>query len=245
MDDVSPTNPLERALLDATRGGDPEPLFERLAHDELYVPAQGDAPAGSPGADRPLAADEEIALPVFEHAGERYVAAFTSERRLRDGAPQVARSVRATGADLAAVWPPGHHLALNPGTELSAAIDEHDVRALAGGHELHGRQEATVGAPDREPEELWERLRAWAGGQPEVRAAYRALVLVHAAGEEPRLVVALDLAPDADPGRLLQAGADALGGEAAFTLLDRSGDDPLSGWMLAQSQAIYAREASV
>lgn len=239
MDDVSPTNPLEQALLDASRGGDAEALFERLASDELLLPAQGDEPVAGEG---PIAADEEIALPVFEHEGERYVAAFTSEEQLRRGAPRVGRYVSASGADLAAVWPPGHHLALNPGAELGAAIDEHDVRALAGGHELHGRQEATVGAPEDEPEELWERLRAWAAQRPEVRAAYRALVLVHAEGEQPRLVVALDLEPDADPDHVLQAGADALDGEAAFTQLDRGGDDPLSGWMLAQSHAIYERE---
>lgn len=237
MEDVRPTNPLEQALLDASSGGDAEALFERLAHDELYLPAQGPPPRSGEG---PMAADAEIALPVFEHEGERYVAAFTSEEQLRRGAPQVGRYVCATGADLAAVWPPGHHLALNPGSDLGVAVSEHDVRALAGGHELHGGREATVGAPEDEPEHLWRVLRAWAGEQPEVRAAYRALVLVHAEGEEPQLVVALDLEEEADPGRVLQAGADALGGEAAFMLLDRSGEDELSAWMLAQSRAIYA-----
>ncbi|HEU4658331.1 MAG TPA: enhanced serine sensitivity protein SseB C-terminal domain-containing protein, partial [Capillimicrobium sp.] len=184
----------------------------------------------------------EVSLPVFEHDGERFVPVFTSAQRLGEGAPGARRYLRATGADLAAIWPPGHHLALNPGTGLSVAVREDDVRALGGTSNIPAGAELTVGAPAEEPEALWERLRAWAATMPEVRTAHRALVLVHGGGDDPRLVVALDLDAEADPGRILQAGADALGGEAAFTLLDPSGEDPLSGWMLTHSPALYRRD---
>jgi hypothetical protein len=238
VDDPTPANPLEQAMLEASRGGDPDPLFALLASAELYVPAPGQAP--QEGAQE-LAPGDHVALPVFEHQGERFVPAFTSLEALQVGAPDIERYVRATAADLARMWPGGHHLALNPGAGLSVAIAEDDVRALGGAQRIPAGAELTLGAPAAEPEELWERLRAWAATTPEVRAAHRALVLVHDTDADPQLVVALDLEPDADPGRILNAGAEALGGEAAFTLLDPGGDDPLSGWMLEQGHPLYVR----
>lgn len=238
MTDFTPSNPLEQALLDASLSGESDALFERLASDQLYIPAQGEAPADG---EAPLAADEELELPVFEHEGERFVPVFTSVEQLQAGAPGADRYVRASGADLASAWPPGHHLALNPGAALSVAIGEEDVRTLAGEERIEAGSQVTVGSPSEEPEELWERLRAWAATVPEVRAAHRALVLVDAPGEQARLVVALDVDPTADPGRILNAGAEAVAGEAAFTLLDPDGDDPLSAWMLAQRHPLYER----
>ncbi|HEY8584631.1 MAG TPA: enhanced serine sensitivity protein SseB C-terminal domain-containing protein [Capillimicrobium sp.] len=238
MTDFTPSNPLEQALLDASRTGSSDELFELLATEQLYLPAQGDAPAEG---EAPLTQDDELELPVFEHEGERFVPVFTSVEQLQQGAPGAGRYVRASGADLASVWPAGHHLALNPGGDLSVAIGEEDVRGLAGQGAVPDDAEVTIGSPAEEPQELWDRLRAWAREVPEVLAAHRALVLVHAPGEEPQLVVALDLDPSADPGRILNAGADELAGEAAFTLLDRDGDDPLSAWMMAQGQPLYTR----
>ncbi len=231
MTDFQPSNALEATLLAASRGEDAEPFLDRLASDPLFVPAQGDPTADG---DRELEPGEQVALPVFEHEGRRFVPAFTSLEQLERGAPRAGRYLRASGADLASIWPAGHDLALNPGGDLGVALPEEDVRALDPEGDL------TIGAPAEEPEELWERLRAWAAGEPAVLVAHRAVVLP--AGErDPRLVVGLELERDADAGRVLQAGADALDRVAAFTLVDPRAEDPLGAWMLEHARPLYVR----
>ena len=238
MTDFTPENPLEVALLAASQGEDAEVFLDRLARDPLFVPAQGEAPADG---ERELQAGQEVVLPVFEHEGRRFVPVFTSLTQLERGAPQAMRYLRASGADLAAIWPPGHDLALNPGGGLGVALPEDDVRTLSPEQRIPAGSELTVGAPAEEPEELWDEVRTWAAAQPEVRAAHRALVLL--AGEtEPQLVVGVELEPASDPRRILQTGAEALEGAAAFTLVDpQADDDPLGSWMLRQARPIYTR----
>jgi hypothetical protein len=237
----TPANPLEQVLLEVTESGEHGRFLATLATEPVFLPA----PGGDGGAERerPLDDEEGFALPVFEHDGERFVAVFTSLEQLDQGAPGAPAFVRATGAELAAVWPEGHGLAVNPGGELGAGIAEEDVQALAAAATLGGA-DLTVGAPSPEPDPLWVALRTWAAGEPAVVAAHRALVLVHEPGQEPALVVGLDLELEDgdDPGPLLRAGAEALGGVAAFTLLDRTGADPVSEWWLERDAPVYARD---
>jgi hypothetical protein len=238
MTDFVPENSLERALLAASEGGSPDALIASLAAEALYVPAQGPAPGeDDPAAEgeQQLTAGTEVSLPVFVHEGRRLVPVFTSVTQFELGAPGAERYVRATGADLAAIWPAGHAMAVNAGGALSVAIPEEDVRGMAGGDEL------TIGAPAAEPEALWERLRAFAADRPEIVSAHRALVLVHAEGAEPQLVVGLVIDPDADPVPVLEACAEALTGESAVMRVDPEGDDPIGAWMLAQSAPLYER----
>ena len=88
---------------------------------------------------------------------------------------------------------------------------------------------------------MWDDLRAWAAGEPAVRSAHRALVLVHAPGQQPQMVVGVELDDDADEDGVLSRGAQALGGAAAFTRLDPAGNDPVSQWLLEQAQPLYVR----
>jgi hypothetical protein len=233
-------NPLEQVLLEATESGEHGRFLATLATEPVFLPAPG---GDGEGRERALDVGEGVELPVFEHDGERFVAVFTSLEQLDRSAPGGAPFVRATGEQLAAIWPQGHGLAVNPGGELGVAIAEEDVQALAAAAALGGA-DLTVGAPTPEPEPLWVALRTWAAGEPAVVAAHRALVLVHEAGQEPALVVGLDLElPEgSDPGPLLRAGAEALGGVAAFTLLDPSGADPVSEWWLDRDAPVYARD---
>jgi hypothetical protein len=235
----TPANPLEQVLLEATESGEHGRFLASLATEPVFLPAPG-----GDGEDRELASDAEevVELPVFEHDGGRFVAAFTSVQQLDASASGAPAYRRATGEELAAIWPEGHGLAVNPGGELGVAIAEEDVRALAMAAALGGA-DLTVGAPTPEPEPLWVALRSWAEQEPAVVAAHRALVLVHEPGQEPALVVGLDLELEegGDPGPLLRAGAEALGGVAAFTLLDRTGADPVSEWWLERDAPVYAR----
>lgn len=239
----TPANPLEQVLLEVSESGEHGQFLLALAANPVYIPAQGEE---GDDRERPLDAGEEVELPVFEHEGTRFVAAFTSLEQLEAGAAGSAHYLRLDGAELAAIWPQGHALAVNPGGDLGVAISEEDVDALAAAAAAGGA-DLTVGAPSPEPEPLWTALRAWAAGVPEVAAAYRALVLVHAPGEEPALVVGLALDADAlgadgDPSPILTAGAEALGGVAAFTLLDPTGADPLSQYWLERGAPLYTRD---
>jgi hypothetical protein len=227
-----PGNPLEQVLLDASQGADPQELLAALAANPVFIPAASPGVAG----ELELRAGATVELPVFEHQGQRYVPVFTAQDRVgADG------YLRLTGEDLAAIWPAGHALAINPGEELSLALPEADVRALNGGVEhIPAGSDITVGVPSEEPEALWDALRSWAAAQPAVRAAHRALVLVHAPGQEPQLVVGLELDAGADE-RLLSAGAQVLDGAAAFTRVDPAGNDPVSQWWLDQAAPIYVR----
>jgi hypothetical protein len=234
----TPANPLEQVLLEVSQSGEHGRFLAAVALNPLFIPAQGGA-----GEDRERALDEgeEVHLPVFEHQDTRFVAVFTSLEQLERSSPGAPHYLRATGEDLATIWPEGHALAVNPGGDLGVAITEEDVHAMAAAAALGGA-DLTVGAPDPEPEPLWVALRAWAAEQPAVAAAHRALVLVHEPGEQPALVVGLELDPGTDASALLTAGATALGGVAAFTLLDPEGNDPVSQWWLERRSPIYARE---
>jgi hypothetical protein len=237
----TPANPLEQVLLEVTESGEHGRFLATLATHPVFLPA----PGGDGGErERPLEGDEALELPVFEHDGTRFVAAFTSLEQLDRSASGAPPFRRATGEELAAIWPEGHGLAVNPGGDLGVAIAEEDVQALAAAAALGGA-DLTVGAPTPEPEPLWVALRSWAAREPAVAAAHRALVLVHEPGEEPALVVGLDLELEegADPGPLLRAGAEALGGVAAFTLLDPTGADPISQWWLERDAPVYTRGA--
>jgi hypothetical protein len=234
----TPANPLEQVLLEVSESGEHGRFLAALAVNPVFIPAQG---GGGDDRERALGAGEEVELPVFEHDGTRFVAVFTSLEQLERSAAGSPHYLRADGAELANIWPDGHALAVNPGGDLGVAITEQDVHALAAAAAAGGA-DLTVGAPTPEPEPLWTALRAWAAAEPAVAAAHRALVLVHAPGEEPALVVGLELDEGADPGALLNAGAEALGGVAAFTLLDPAGGDPLSQWWLERQAPIYTRE---
>jgi hypothetical protein len=119
-----PENALERALLAASEGGDAGAFLAELRNAEVLVPSD------EPG-DRTPAEGEEIDLPVFSHEDRRWVAAFTSDTQLRRGVPDAAGRLRLLGADLAAMWPPGVGLAVNPGGDLGVGLPEETVRALA------------------------------------------------------------------------------------------------------------------
>jgi hypothetical protein len=234
----TPVNPLEQVLLDVSESGEHEQFLAALAANPVFVPGQ--APPAD-GQEHELGEGDEVELPVFEHEGTRFVPVFTSLEQLEIGAPDAASYVRASGEDLASIWPEGLALAINPGGELSVAIPEEDVRALSATEHIPAGSDLTVGAPAEEPEELWATLRAWAATVPALRSAHRALVLVHAPGREPQLVVGLELDERVDPGVVLNAGAEALDGAAAFTLYDPDGDDPLSQWWREKGSPLYSR----
>ena len=85
MTDFTPENSLEEALLRASEGGEPGPFLAVLGAEQLYPPSNVSVPDEG---ERKLSAGSDLALPVFEHDGQRFVVGFTSLAQLEQGAPQ-------------------------------------------------------------------------------------------------------------------------------------------------------------
>jgi hypothetical protein len=234
---IEPANPLEEALLAASRGGDAGEFLDALRDHEVLVPYED-----PPAEERPLEEGDEVALPLIEREGARYVPVFTSPEQMAIGAPNIPRALRLTGLSLARVWPAGVGMAINPGAELGVALPEDTVRGLLGGvdERIPAGTTLKIGAPTHEPETAWQALRAWAAGRPEVLAAHRAVVIAEGPDERAHLMVGLELAPGADVEALCRAAAEAVGGGIGVTPVERDGD-PISDWMLEHDEPVYRR----
>jgi hypothetical protein len=235
------SNQLQQALVVASEGGSFDAVMHRLATDDVFVPVPGEP---MPGGDREVPPGTAVTLGITEaEDGGPMVPAFTSLAALDRGVPGEGRYVRATGGALATAWPPGHGLVLDPGGDPSVAIPEDTVRALPRIAAFPNGGEVSVGEPADDPEELWDLVREWAVDEPEVLVAYRAIIQVQEPGHPAQLVVGLELAADADVGRLLKDGEDAVDREALFLPVDPTGADPLAAWMVEQSTPVYTRDA--
>jgi hypothetical protein len=160
---------------------------------------------------------------VFTADGRDYAAAFSSIDRFRSfaaGTPFVRVAVRA----LAANWPDGLGLVVNPASEPSVTMDSRQVRSLAamraGGNRVEPAGTGVrVGAPEPGlPADAVAVLRSCVAASADVTAAYP---LAWAAGDDrPRLVIGLRLVADAADGAVPRFAADAAAREPRFGSLD-------------------------
>jgi SseB protein N-terminal domain/SseB protein C-terminal domain len=220
-----PANELERALEEAFKTGAREALLTALREAEVLLPSHG-----------PPAPDGSVQLAAGEHDGRPFLVGFTSAQQLRKAAGELASHVRATGAELAALMPAGHDLALNPGGDLGVTLPEADVRALGGTVTIGPGTPLEVGAPAEEPHEAIAALREFAEAHADVLAAYRAAVSIE--GGPAQLVVGLHLRAGANQPATIDACGRALGGAAGVMVLDPEGEDPISAWML-RDEPVY------
>jgi hypothetical protein len=216
-----PANTLEQALDDAFKTGERDAFMLALRESEVLLPSAG-----------PPAADGAVQLAAGEHEGRRFLVGFTSAQQLRKAAGDVASHVRATGAEIAALLPPGHDLAINPGGDLGVTLPEADVRSLGGTLTIPPGTPVEVGAPVEEPAEVVEALRAFAAAHADVVAAHRAVVRV--ADQPGQLVVGLELRAGINPQAVIDACARAIHGGAGVMAVDPGGGDPISAWMLRE-----------
>jgi hypothetical protein len=205
------------AALRATAAGEAAPgvLLAAVRDGELLVPVTA-----------------EGELPVLEHGGRRFVPAFTSAEHLAAARPPgTAGAVARSGAQLAADWPAGVGLALNPGAALGVGRPEAEVRALAGapGERLQ------VGAPATEPPGLRAALTAWVAGRDDVRAVH--VALVRRGDAEPELVLGLEPARAQGARAAAAAPADAFSGAPVVLVEDRA-PDPVARWMRDRAQPL-------
>lgn len=104
-----------------------------------------------------------------------------------------------------------------------------------------GEPELLIGEPKEEPVELLDAVRRFAEGRPEIRAAYRALLLHAPAAQEP--VIGFALAGDADAAAVIAAAAtaarDAGFEQLALLALD---DGPVARFLVERTQPFFTRD---
>lgn len=201
-----PENALEDALLAARENGDLDHLLVRLALADVFIPS------AEPGPDEETRvtarAGEQLALPVIELDGASYVPVFTSETQLGRFRPEGGGYLRLPGRALSAVTPDDVGVAVNPGGDLGLSLTPAQLAGLATAEPGDPEAEFLIGEPREEPTELLEAIARFAEKQPEVLAAYRAL-LVRRRGAEPEHVIGLELGAGVDAETVIDAAAEA------------------------------------
>lgn len=185
---------------------------------------------------------------MLTHDGGQYVPVFTSQQQLLRARPGEGGYRRIEGRALARIVPGDLGLALNPGGDLAVALPPEAVRGLGedigqGPGTIPAGAEVMVGAPAEERPDVHEAVAAFAREHAEVRAAYRALVLVREAGERPRYVIGLELEPSADQDALLSATLAAAaavdGPPPEMVPVDREHPTQITRWMLEVGGPFY------
>lgn len=122
MSSESPASALEVALTATLGQGEQDALFLALATGEIVLPQMEEDPAG-----------EGLTLPYIERMGTRYALVFSSRQRLAEFGLDPHGVVTMRGDQLAAAWPQDEEiwLAIDPGTDHSAALSPQSVRELA------------------------------------------------------------------------------------------------------------------
>jgi hypothetical protein len=228
-----PENELEEALLVAAQSGRMAILVTALANADVYLPV----------ADSSVAAGE-LPLPTLKHDGS--VPIFSSPTQLLRFAPAGSPCLRVEGRALAAEWPAGRSLALNPGGDLGAVLEPDEVLAIRDAPQAQ-QPGYLIGEPADEPAELLAAVCAAVKRLPDVRAAYRGLLLRRAADRaEPVIGVQLETGANVDPvvdavaaaGR--RAGAVSL---AVLPIVDGGGEHPIARFLLDRTAAFYVRKS--
>jgi hypothetical protein len=180
---------------------------------DLYVPGERE--------------DGGFALPVVDVDGMRAVPAFSSLEGLARYRPHGGGYVKLETRALPAIWPDGCGLLL----DLRVTLTADQVASLADAPSL------LIGEPREEPIEVLEAMRSFAAARPEVRAAYRAL-LVHG---EPEPVVGLEVAPGAEARAVVEAAGVAAraAGIERLALLAIGDGGPVAEFLVRRTEPFY------
>ena len=225
-----PENALEDALLAARETDDLALLLRALADADVYLAADGDEPS----------------LPVLRIGGRPFVPVFTSLTQLARFRPEGGGYVKLAGRALPATWPGGMGLALNPGGDFGLPLGpEHVARLRSAPPATADEGGFLLGVPKEEPAALLAAVARFAESRPEVRAAYRAL-LVRRPGTRPEPVVGLELAHEADAHAVVEAAAEAARAAgvdrlALLPLGPHGADDPVARFLVEKTKPFYER----
>jgi SseB protein C-terminal domain/SseB protein N-terminal domain len=230
-------NALEEALLAARGRGNVEPLLPVLADADIYLPAPG----------RPTSEVREVPLALVDAGGEAFVPVFSSLAALARYRPDGGGYLRLVGRALGDAVPNGYPVVIDPGTELAVPLRPDDLARLRDVPPREGEADLLIGEPREEPADAIEAIRRFSARRPEIRAAYRALLVLRP-GTEAEPVIGLELDPDADGEAVVRdaaevartAGIDSL----AFVPLDAdAAKSPVGRFLRERTKPFYRRES--
>jgi hypothetical protein len=229
-------NALQAALLSARRHGDIEPLLPVLADAEVYLPT----PEGV-GDDA-----REVPLALVREGGDDFVPVFSSLTALARYLPKGGGFLRLSGRALAVAVPEGYPAVVDPGSELAVPLQPDDLARLRDVPPHEGDADLLIGEPREEPREALEAIRRFAARRPEVRAAYRALLVLRP-GTEAEPVIGLELDPGSDGDAIVRDAAEAARAAGIETLalvpLEAGGaEDAVSRFLRGRTEPFYTRE---
>jgi hypothetical protein len=230
-------NALEQALLAARRRGDVEALLPVLADSDVYLPT----PEGI-GDDA-----REVPLGLVREGGDAFVPVFSSLTALARFLPKGGGFLRLSGRALAVAVPGGHPVVLDPGSELAVPLHTDDLERLRDVPPQESEADLLIGEPREEPREALEAIRRFAAGRPEVRAAYRALLVLRP-GTDAEPVIGLELDPGSDGDAVIRDAAEAARAAGVQTLalvpFEADGaEDAVSRFLRGRTEPFYTRES--
>lgn len=248
MPAFEPTNVLEELLLRAA--GEPEirPLFYRaLLQEEVLVvlhPKEG----MQPGEITP-SEGMEIQLQVLN---DGKIPVFTSLERVSEGSveQETLSYLRLRGIDLFQMVQ-GADCALNPFSPMGKLLPAAELADLLAGNltnvpgEGEGQEmQVMLGQPDESTAGLAEAVRTYCATNPDIEAAYLALMQLQNSPEAPRLLLAFHstaATPDflQDLGPVLQEHL-ANQPQLDMMLIDPASEEPINQYFL-QSEPIYRK----
>jgi hypothetical protein len=153
--DPAPSTPLERALAAVLDDPSARPaLWKALWFGSIFLPV----------ADANFDDDDHAVFRfvTLDIGGEPTIIGFTTEERLDLVTPdEPVGRVEPIGEELAALWPDGHWLMLNPGFTLSTVLSPAEIRGLPDGPMVVVPEEAAVRIEAPPPDD--DRVEALAG----------------------------------------------------------------------------------
>ena len=250
----TPTNELERLLLQAARDPAVRPHFyHTLLDSQLFVLVP---PNTGPHGERTLAKNENVSLVTWKNGEKNIVPMFTSLSLLQQTikpAGQTTDYLSLKGKDLFGMLGNGTIPAvLNPNCPAGKEFLVQEMHDLASGkffepatpQVVEKQRKILLGQPAEYPHQLVEILTRCLSSQPQVEAAYLAQIADPAAGVPPHLIFSIKIQGDIDPvmHQLVMITRESVGPNKIvdFTVFGRGGG--LDDYFLKQTRPFYQRQ---
>jgi SseB protein C-terminal domain/SseB protein N-terminal domain len=207
-----------------------------LADADVYLPAPR----------RATSEVRDVPLALVRAGDEAFVPVFSSLAALARYLPDGGGYIRLSGRALAEAVPDESTVILDPGSELAVPLRAGDLARLHDVPPRRGDVDILIGEPREEPVEAIEAIQRFAAARPEVRAAYRALLVLRP-GTDAEPVIGLELDPGSDGEAVVGDAAEAAreaGVEAlAFVPFEPGeAETPVSRFLRGRTEPFYRRE---
>jgi hypothetical protein len=254
MPDFTPTNELERLLVQAGTDPGARPAFYRavLEGDLLVLGYSDDSPGEGEGVTD-LPAGSTVSIVRWQDEGGREaIPVFSSLDRLRESIEQEERYMQIKGRALLDIVGSELPLVLNPRSdygkefvpgELASLLDGSIFRQLEG-TTVEADRQVLVSQPANHPQALVDALKSLFSRHPEVERAYLAQMHDPAASPTPFLVVGVQA--NGDLGQVMSDAGIAVQGtlaeeEGVQFLQVRAGYGGLAGYMVESVEPFYVK----